>query len=90
MSDLPSFSSKDLARALINLGFTVDRSKGKGGHYKAKCPLEIKLQPGQKKKSFIVVPHTKEIFEDLRNRIVKEVKGFGFSKEQFLKALKDV
>lgn len=86
MSNLPSFSSKDLERALTNLGFTIDRSKGKGGHFKAKCPAGIKLQPTQK--SFIVVPHTKEIYEDLRNRILKEIKSFGFTKEQFLEALK--
>lgn len=86
MSDLPSFSSKDLEKALINLGFTVDRSKGKGGHYKAKYPAEITLQPGQK--SFIIIPHTKEIYEDLRNRILREVKSFGFTEEQFLEALK--
>lgn len=87
MSDLPSFSSKDLEKALINLGFIVDRSKGKGGHYKAKCPPGIKLQPGQK--SFIIVPHTKEVYEDLRNRILREIKSFGFNKEQFLEALKN-
>ena len=87
MSDLPSFSSDDLEKALINLGFIVDKSKGKGGHYKAKCPAGIKLKPGQK--SFIIIPHTKEIYEDLRNRILKEIKFFGFSREQFLKALKE-
>ncbi|OGE64749.1 hypothetical protein A3I48_03855 [Candidatus Daviesbacteria bacterium RIFCSPLOWO2_02_FULL_36_7] len=87
MSDLPSFSSKDLAKALISLGFAVDRSKGKGGHYKAKCPIGVRLQPGRK--SFIIIPHTKEIYEDLRNRILKEIKSFGFSKDQFLEALKN-
>lgn len=87
MSELPSFNSKDLEKALINLGFTIDRSKGKGGYYKAKCPRGVKLQPAQK--SFIIIPHTKEIYEDLRNRILREIKSFGFSKEQFLKALKD-
>ena len=86
MSNLPSFSSKDLEKALINLGFSVDRSKGKGGHYKAKCPAGIRVQPGQK--NFIVIPHTKEIYEDLRNKILREIKIFGFTEEQFLKALK--
>ncbi len=85
MSNIPSFSSKDLEKVLTNLGFTIDRSKGKGGHYKAKCPTIIKVQPGQK--DFIIIPHTKEIYEDLRNKILKEVKSFGFTKEQFLEAL---
>lgn len=87
MPNIPAFSSKDLERALTNLGFRVDRSKGKGGHYKAKCPVGIKVQPSQK--SFIIIPHTKEIYEDLRNRILREIKSFGFSKEQFLEALKN-
>lgn len=86
MSTIPAFSSKDLEKALVNLRFTVDKSKGKGGHYKAKSPVGIKIQPGQK--SFIIIPHTKEIFEDLRNKIIREVKSFGFTEEQFLEALK--
>ena len=86
MSNIPAFSSKDLEKALKNLGFIIDKSKGKGGHYKAKCPPGIIIQPGQK--SFIIIPHTKEIFENLRNKILKEMNSFGFSKEQFLDALK--
>ncbi len=86
MPNIPAFSSKDLEKALKNLGFTIDRSKGKGGHYKAKSPIGIKIQPGQK--NFVIIPHTKEIYEDLRNKILKEVKSFGFSEEQFLEALK--
>lgn len=86
MAKVPAFSSKDLEKALRNLGFVIDKSKGKGGHYKAKCPAEIKIQPGQK--SFVIIPHTREIYEDLRNKILKEVKSFGFSEEQFLEALK--
>lgn len=87
MSNIPAFSSKDLERALQNLGFLIDKSSGKGGHYKAKCPPNITLNPGQR--SFIVIPHTKEIYENLRNKIIKEVKSLGFTKEQFLKALKE-
>lgn len=86
MSNLPAFSSKDLEKALKNLGFTIDKSQGKGGHYKAKCPSDIKIVPGQK--SFVIIPHTKEIFEDLRNKILKEIKSFGFTEEQFLEALR--
>ena len=86
MSNIPSFSSKDLENTLKNLGFSIDKSAGKGGHYKAKCSNSIKIQPGQK--SFIIIPHTKEIYEDLRNKIIREVKSFGFTKEEFLKALK--
>lgn len=86
MPNIPAFSSKDLEKALKNLDFIIDKSKGKGGHYKAKSPHVIRVQPGQK--SFIIIPHTKEIYEDLRNKILKEVKSFGFSEEQFLKALK--
>lgn len=86
MSTILAFSSKDLEKALKNLGFTVDKSKGKGEHYKAKCPSTIKVQMGQR--DFIVIPHTKEIYENLRNKIIREVKGFGFTEEQFLEALK--
>lgn len=86
MAKVTAFSSKDLEKALRNLRFTIDKSKGKGGHYKARCPIGIKLQPGQK--SFVIIPHTREIYEDLRNKILKEVKSFGFSEEQFLEALK--
>jgi len=86
MAKIPAFSSKDLEKALHNLGFSVDKSKGKGGHYKARCPAGIILEPGQK--SFIIIPHTKEIYENLRNKILKEVKSFRFTEEQFLEALK--
>lgn len=86
MSNIPAFSSKDLEKALVNLGFEIDRSKGKGGHYKARCPSIIKVPPGQRK--FIIIPHTKEIYEDLRNKILRELKNLGFTKEQFLEALK--
>lgn len=86
MSTIPAFSSKGLEKALKHLGFTIDKSKGKGGHYKAKCPQELVIQPGQK--SFIIIPHTKEIYEHLRNKIMKEVKSFGYTEEQFLQALK--
>lgn len=86
MSNIPSFSSKDLEKALRSLGFVIDKSKGKGGHYKAKCSKGIVLQPGQK--SFVIIPHTKEIYEDLKNKILKEVKSFGFTEKQFLEALK--
>lgn len=86
MAKIPAFSSKDLEKALLNLGFTVDKSKGKGGHYKAKCPPGITLEPGQK--SFVIIPHTKGIYENLRNKILKEIKSLGISEEQFLEALK--
>lgn len=86
MGKIPAFSSKDLEKALKNLDFIIDKSKGKGGHYKAKCPLGIRIQSGQK--SFVIIPHTKEIYEDLRNKILKEIKSFGFTGEQFLEALK--
>lgn len=36
MSNIPSFNSKDLENALKNPGFAIDKSAGKGGHYKAK------------------------------------------------------
>lgn len=86
MSNIPAFSSKDLEKALKNLGFVIDKSKGKGGHYKAKCPVGIKVQPSQK--DFIIIPHAKEIYENLRNKILREVKSFGFTEGQFLGALK--
>lgn len=86
MVKAPAFSSKDLEKALRNLGFVIDKSKGKGGHYKAKCPSSIKIQPGQR--NFIIIPHTKEIYEDLRGKIIREIKSFGFTEEQFLEALK--
>ena len=86
MSNIPSFSSKDLEKALKNLGFAIDKFAGKGGHYKAKCPQNIILNSGQR--SFIVIPHTKEIYENLRNKILKEIKNLGITKEEFLKALK--
>lgn len=87
MSTIPAFSSKDLEKALKNLGFIIDKSKGKGGHYKAKCPSNIQIQPGQR--DFIIIPHTKEIYENLRNKIIREVKSFGFTEEQFLEALEE-
>jgi predicted RNA binding protein YcfA (HicA-like mRNA interferase family) len=86
MSSLPAFNSKDLQKALKKLGFTIDKSKDKGGHYKAKPPLTAIFIPGQR--DFIIIPHTKEIYEDLRNKILREIKSFGFTKEQFLEALR--
>ena len=38
MPDFPEVPQERAARALERLGFTVDRSKGKGGHFKVYGP----------------------------------------------------
>lgn len=38
MPDFPEVPQERAARALERLGFTVDRTKGKGGHYKVYGP----------------------------------------------------
>ena len=38
MPDFPEVPQERAARALERLGFSVDRSKGKGGHYKVYGP----------------------------------------------------
>ncbi len=38
MPDFPEVPQQRAAKALEKLGFTVDRSKGKGGHYKVYGP----------------------------------------------------
>ncbi|MEK7563710.1 MAG: hypothetical protein AAB544_04950 [Patescibacteria group bacterium] len=38
MPDFPEVPQERVARALTRLGFTVDKTKGKGGHYKVYGP----------------------------------------------------
>lgn len=41
MPDFPEVPQERAARALARLGFTVDKGKGKGGHYKVYGPSGV-------------------------------------------------
>jgi len=76
MTSIPSFNARECIHALNQLGFSIDYSKGKGGHAKAYAPISIQITQGQR--PFIIIPHA----------ITRELKHMGISKEQFLEALK--
>lgn len=84
MPPIPSFSAKDCLRALEKLGFSIDYSKGKGGHVKAYAPSNVTIRQGQR--PFIIVPlHGK--FR-LQHAIIRELRQMGIPSNEFLKVLK--
>lgn len=76
MPDFPEVSQDRLARTLRRLGFTVDTSKGKGGHYKVYGPSG---------KATIVPSHLHA--KGTRHSIAKFIIAEGINFEAFLQEL---
>ena len=83
MTNVPDFTPKQCLKALASLGFVIDKSKGKGGHCKAKTPPH--LQTAKSKRTFIIVPYHRKF----KNRffIVKELEALGIPIDEFIKHL---
>lgn len=89
MAILPVFGRVKFERALRTLGFDILYDRGKGGHALAKHPTR-KPNPNQQIAN-ITIPHTKsKNYDDprLRSEIVKVMKSYGISEEEFFLALK--
>ena len=72
MPDFPEVPQERVARALARLGFTIDKTKGKGGHYKVYGPSGL----------FTILPsHLKA--KGTRSSIAKFVIAEGVSLETF-------
>jgi predicted RNA binding protein YcfA (HicA-like mRNA interferase family) len=76
MPDFPEVPQQRVARALEKIGCTVDRSKGKGGHYKVY---------GQSGKFTILPSHLKA--KGTRHSIVKFILDEGINFEVFKEIL---
>jgi predicted RNA binding protein YcfA (HicA-like mRNA interferase family) len=74
--DFPEAPQEKVARALERLGFTVDRNKGKGSHYKVYGPSG----------SFTILPN-KLRSKGTRHSILKFLEKEGTSIEAFKKEL---
>lgn len=89
MAVLPVFGRVKFERALKTLGFEILYDRGKGGHALAKHPT-LKPNPSQQIAN-ITIPHTKsKNYDDprLRSEIVKIMKSYGISEEEFFLSLK--
>ena len=86
MGSIPVFGEKEAKKGLQKLGFSIDESKGKGGHAKAfhrtRKPNPIRQRP------FIIIPKRREFGDPgFRSDFLKEVIAFGFTKEEVIWAL---
>lgn len=88
MPIIPVFGEKRFTKALKKLGFQIYTDRGKGGHKLAKHTTRI--PDPSRQRANITIPHTKNnMYEDhgFRKALCDEVCAFGFTKEEFLKAI---
>lgn len=74
-SDVPSFSSKQLIKALLKFGFILKKG-GKGSHSKLEDP---------KSHQAITVPKNEHLGKGLRVRIIKDLETKGIKREELYK-----
>ena len=87
MGQIPTFGEKELTKACIILGFMIFDDRGKGGHKLAKHPTRKPINP--REYPFITIQGGKEYKTlDYRQKLIREIKEFGFTKEQIILALK--
>lgn len=85
MAVTPKFGSRELVRCLLRLGFTSRKQMGTR-HVKYNPPSNIKLKPGQR--SFIMVQENIKTYDsNACSRYINEIKAFGFSREEVIRAL---
>ncbi len=87
MTPLPSFGKRKAKKLCRKLGFTINESKGKEGHTKATHPTKIAKDANERTTKFIIIPGRKEYSKPFRERFVKELINFNFSKKEILKNL---
>ena len=85
MPKLPVYGCSELECALKKLGFTIDKTRGKGGHSLAKHPTKTN---GSKVRSFVTIKGDKEYFDpNFRSAIVNEIRAFGFTRDEVIAAI---
>lgn len=85
MAVTPSFGTRELIRCLERLGFTP-KPQLATSHRKYISPLHIKANIGQR--SFIMVQlNIKRYDSNACSRYIGEIKSFGFTREEIIKAL---
>lgn len=87
MTPLPSFGKRKARKLCRDLGFIIDDSKGKGGHSKAIHPTRKAEDTRGRTTKFIIISGRKEYSKPFREKFIKELTNFGFSKEEILKKL---
>lgn len=87
MTSLPSFGKRKAKKLCRKLGFIIDDSKGKGGHSKAIHPTRVAKDTKGRTTKFIIIAGRKEYSKSFRERFIKELVNFGFSKEEILDKL---
>jgi hypothetical protein len=87
MTSLPSFGKRKVKKLCRKLNFVIDESKGKGGHAKATHPTRIAKDARGRTTKFIIIPGRKEYSKSFREKFIKELTNFGFTKEEIIKKL---
>ena len=84
MTSVSSFGEKQAIKLCKKLGFIVDKSKGKGGHAKATHPTKTAKDDQGRTTKFIIIRGKKEYSKSFRERFIKELTHFGFTKEEII------
>lgn len=84
MTPLPSFGQRGAKKLCRNLGFSIDDTKGKGGHCKATHPTKIAKDSHGRTTKFIIIRGKKEYSKHFRELLIKELKNFGFSEDEII------
>lgn len=86
MPKIPVFGYAELETALSNLGFIIDKTRGKGGHSIAKHPTR---KPTGGQAPYITIRGLKEYGDpDFRSMIVNQIRQFDFTREEIIDALR--
>lgn len=85
MPKLPSFGCFKLEKACRALGFEIYGDRGKGGHKLAKHPTR---KPAHGQMPHITIPGWKE-YDDpgFRSKVINEIRAFGFTRDEIIKAI---
>ena len=85
MAVTPKYGSRELASCLKNLGFTPRKQMGTR-HIKYDPPVHASVNPGQR--TFIIMQQNIKTYDsNACSRYINEIKTFGFSREEIIKAL---
>ena len=86
MAVTPKYGSRELVNCLESLGFSLRRKQSGTSHVKYDPPSYIKVNPGER--SFIMVQLGVKTYDtNACSRWINQIKAFGFSREEVIKAL---
>ena len=87
MAVTPKYGSRELVHCLESLGFSLRRKQTGTSHVKYDPPSHVKVNPGER--SFVIVQlNIKTYDSNACSRWINQIKSFGFSREEIIKALK--